>query len=116
MSPRVPGSEPDAVTEVRGDASQLSRTAFKRSLEVSWTDASGAHTASLESRAIVGSSGSVDIVVGDPTVSRLHAEFDPRDDGIWVRDLGSRNGTWVEDIRVTGARLPARAKVRLGST
>src|SRR5690606_19326118 len=33
--------------------------------------------------------------VDDPTrtVSKLHAELEPRDGGWWVRDLGSTNGT-----------------------
>jgi two-component system, NtrC family, response regulator GlrR len=56
------------------------------------------------------------VVVAEPTVSRVHAEFDVRDDGLWVRDLGSRNGTFVEGLQVTGARVPDKGKLRLGST
>jgi len=52
----------------------------------------------------------------DRAVSRLHAELDPRDDGLWVRDLGSRNGTFLEGIRVVAACIPNGAKLQLGRT
>jgi pSer/pThr/pTyr-binding forkhead associated (FHA) protein len=31
----------------------------------------------------------------DAFMSPMHARFDAREDQLWVRDLGSRNGTWV---------------------
>jgi len=64
----------------------------------------------------VGSAAKADVVVDDSTVSRLHAELDPRHDGVWVRDLGSMNGTFVGDVLVTGARVPVSGRVRVGST
>jgi transcriptional regulator with PAS, ATPase and Fis domain len=63
----------------------------------------------------MGSANRADIVIEDPTVSRLHAELECRDDGLWVRDLGSRNGTFVEGVRVTGARVPEGGKLRVGA-
>jgi transcriptional regulator with GAF, ATPase, and Fis domain len=54
-------------------------------------------------------------VIDDPTVSRVHAELQFRDDGIWVRDLASRNGTYVQGVRVEGAQLTEGAKLRLGA-
>jgi transcriptional regulator with GAF, ATPase, and Fis domain len=36
------------------------------------------------------------------------------DNGAWVRDLGSTNGTYVEDVLVTGARIPEGGRVVLG--
>jgi hypothetical protein len=41
----------------------------------------------------------------DDYVSSRHARFDPRADGVWVEDLGSTNGTFVNGARVTTARL-----------
>jgi len=64
----------------------------------------------------VGSAAKADLVIDDGTVSRLHAELDPRHDGVWVRDLGSLNGTFVGDLLVVAARLPATGRVRVGST
>lgn len=41
----------------------------------------------------------------DLDVSGLHAELQARDDGWWIRDLESRNGTWVNGERIEGERL-----------
>jgi DNA-binding NtrC family response regulator len=56
------------------------------------------------------------MVLMDRAVSRLHAEIAPRDDGLWVRDLGSRNGTFVAGVKVVLARVPAGATIRFGTT
>jgi DNA-binding NtrC family response regulator len=83
---------------------------------VAWTDASGSHVRAIDRTLVVGSASAADLVVADPTVSRLHAELEPRDDGIWVRDLGSRNGTFVGEVLVERARLSPAMSVRVGST
>jgi transcriptional regulator with GAF, ATPase, and Fis domain len=70
----------------------------------------------IDRKLVVGSAPGSDIVIQDPTVSRLHAELEARHDGLWLRDLGSRNGTFVDGIQVTGARVPNKSKMRLGST
>ena len=57
----------------------------------------------------LGRSPEVDLVLVDDTVSRRHAEL-RRDGARWLlRDLGSRNGT-----RVNGVRLLDEAEVRAG--
>ena len=49
------------------------------------------------------------------TISRRHARIVIAD-GAWVEDLGSKNGTWVRDARVTGrAPLVEGDPLRLGS-
>jgi len=105
----------DAVTEILGDAAQ-SRVAVRQRPRVSWSDAAGNHSAIVETRMVVGSGAGVDLVVADEAVSRLHTELDPRDDGLWVRDLGSRNGTFVDGIRVSGARVLEGSLIRCGAT
>jgi transcriptional regulator with GAF, ATPase, and Fis domain len=85
-------------------------------LRLAWHDSSGAHSFVVDRPVTVGSAAKADVVVDDPTVSRLHAELEPRQDGVWVRDLGSLNGTFVQDLLVTGARLPASARLRFGAT
>jgi pSer/pThr/pTyr-binding forkhead associated (FHA) protein len=58
-----------------------------------------------------------DLVIDDPQVSRRHASVRPAGDGLEVEDHGSRNGTWVNDARVSGAtRLAPGDRVRLGQT
>lgn len=63
---------------------------------------------------VVGSSTSAGLCLADNTVSRIHAELVPEKDGLWVRDLGSRNGTFVSGIRVHSARIPDKARVTFG--
>jgi FHA domain-containing protein/uncharacterized protein DUF1707 len=54
----------------------------------------------------VGRSHACDVVVGEETVSRFHAELRHTDDDAWlVRDLDSTNGTWLNGSRVTVARV-----------
>lgn len=43
-------------------------------------------------------------VDGDTSISRYHAEIESRNDGFWVYDLGSSNGTTVNDEPVTSDR------------
>src|ERR1700691_1177703 len=83
---------------------------------ITWDDAAGSHAVLVDRPMIVGSAAKADLVIDDATVSRLHAELDPRRDGVWVRDLGSLNGTFVGDVMVSAARLPASGRVRVGST
>jgi len=64
----------------------------------------------------VGSAPGCDLVLADRSVSRIHAELVPRSDGLWVRDLGSRNGTFVAGVKVESARIPPGANVRVGTT
>jgi two-component system response regulator GlrR len=106
----------DAVTDIQADPLGYTRTALRRCHEVRWTDARGAHAVALDRRMLVGTTEGTDITLADPTVSRLHAEFEPRDDGVWIHDRGSRNGTFVHDVLVKVARVPPGAIVRLGST
>jgi len=67
-------------------------------------------------RVLVGRAPSADIRIGDPRVSRLHARIEMRDDGVYVEDLGSRNGTSVDGDVIAGSRrLAAGQEVGVGS-
>ena len=53
----------------------------------------------------------------DEYASGRHARFEPRRDGIWVEDIGSTNGTFVNGIRLTRERkLTPGDVVRIGET
>lgn len=65
---------------------------------------------------VVGSGASADLVLSDPRVSRLHAELSLGSQGVRVRDLGSRNGTFVGEARVGAIVVPFGSRVRLGRT
>jgi len=54
---------------------------------------------------------------GDEFASARHARFEARNDGVWVEDLGSTNGTFVNGARVTTPRrLDGGDVVRVGQT
>jgi pSer/pThr/pTyr-binding forkhead associated (FHA) protein len=54
---------------------------------------------------------------GDEFASAQHARVEARMDGVWVEDLGSTNGTFVNGARVTTARrLDAGDVLRVGQT
>jgi hypothetical protein len=56
-------------------------------------------------------------LVDDDFASGRHALIDPRRDGVWVEDLGSTNGTFVNGVRLTTSRrLTSGDIVRIGET
>ena len=64
----------------------------------------------------VGRAGA-DVELVDPDVSRRHAAFHRVDSGIGIEDLGSRNGTFVNDEKISGiATLSRGDRVRFGNT
>ena len=67
-------------------------------------------------RVVLGRSKEADIRVPDDNVSRRHAEVRLEDDGYWIVDLGSTNGTIVNGKRVDRARLENDDRITLGST
>jgi hypothetical protein len=53
----------------------------------------------------------------DEYASGRHARVEPRRDGVWVQDVGSTNGTFVNGIRLTRERRLAPGDVvRVGET
>jgi transcriptional regulator with GAF, ATPase, and Fis domain len=114
MSSRHGSVEGETIRQQSPVEAHLSAT--RASMDASYRDATGLHTYRLAGAVVCGSAPSVGLCIADPTVSRLHAEFEVRDDGVWVRDLGSRNGTYVDGIRVGLARLPDGAQVTVGNT
>ncbi|MEZ4411220.1 MAG: sigma 54-interacting transcriptional regulator [Polyangiales bacterium] len=107
-------AQPPSVTVIQRDPQGAALSATRRRPTLAGTDPAGAHAHPLDGRATLGSAPGVDLIVSDPAVSRMHAEFELRDDGAWVRDLGSRNGTFVEGLRVESARVPDGGQVRVG--
>ncbi len=83
---------------------------------LTWTDASGSHSLDLDDVRTVGSAAWCELVLMDRAVSRIHAELVPRDDGLWVKDLGSKNGSFVGGVKVHVARVPPGMNIRLGMT
>ncbi len=57
----------------------------------------------VEGAASIGRESDNQVVIPDKTVSGRHAAIVYRGGRWWVEDLGSRNGTYVNDRRVDGA-------------
>ena len=66
----------------------------------------------------VGRGGQNDIPLSaDEYASARHARFEPRQDGVWVQDLGSTNGTYLNGTRLERPRRLAIGDiVRVGET
>ncbi len=62
----------------------------------------------------VGSGSWCDLVIDDPTVSRSHVELTLVPDGVSVRDLGSRNGTFYMGQRIGTAVLAPGTRIVVG--
>ena len=65
---------------------------------------------------LVGRDPENEIVVDHPTVSRRHVEISSSEDGWFVKDLGSRNGTTLngEKLDSTPEKLSHGSEIRLG--
>jgi len=56
-------------------------------------------------------------IEGDEFASARHVRVEPRRDGVWVSDVGSTNGTYVNGVRIDRPRKLAQGDVvRVGET
>jgi len=67
-------------------------------------------------RTVLGRGSEADIVVDDPGVSRKHAEITLTGDGAVIKDLGSTNGTFVDEQRISTRRLHDGTQINMGRT
>lgn len=65
---------------------------------------------------VIGRLPECDIVLGDPNVSRRHAELRRSGEGVVVTDLGSTNGTRVNGVPVRERQLMSGDEITVGST
>jgi hypothetical protein len=98
----------------RSTASRSARLVVERSPSFEAGDAFLVDSAPLA----IGRAGQNEIVLaGDEFASAQHARVEARRDAVWVHDLGSTNGTFVNGERVVGAhRLSPGDVLRVGST
>lgn len=63
----------------------------------------------------IGYSEDNDIVIKDSTVSRLHANLEIRTDkSIWIEDLNSKNGIYVNNRRIKKSAIDKKDQIILG--
>ena len=70
------------------------------------------------SQLTIGRGGQNDISLPDDDyASARHARFEPRQDGVWIQDLGSTNGTYLNGARLERPRRLTHGDiVRVGDT
>ena len=85
-------------------------------IEVASGPDKGKKVVTLEGLIRVGSDPASDLVLTDPTVSRRHLEVERTARGLLLRDLGSRNGSWVDGRQVGAAYVEPGDKIALGKT
>jgi DNA-binding NtrC family response regulator len=93
------------------------RVARKLRVRVTHGPDAGAELAPDEGgRLAIGTAPDNALVLADAAVSRYHLELVRDANGLHAIDLGSRNGTWVGDVRIERAVVPTGTTLRLGDT
>jgi hypothetical protein len=69
-----------------------------------------------EKQILVGRSSDLDMVLVEDMVSRKHARIAMQTDQIWIEDLGSTNGTFVNGEKIKRARLKEGDRVLIGTS
>jgi hypothetical protein len=64
----------------------------------------------------LGRSSTNGIVVDDPNASRAHAQLSRREGEWWLTDLGSTNGTLVNEAMIKERRLSSGDRIKIGAT
>ncbi|MGH7269803.1 MAG: DUF4388 domain-containing protein [Polyangiaceae bacterium] len=70
----------------------------------------------LDKPIIVGRSSDLDMVLVEDMVSRKHAKIVKQGDQIWIEDLGSTNGTFVNGEKIKRARLKEGDRLLIGTS
>lgn len=63
---------------------------------------------------MIGADPKNDLVIKDPYISARHLKLVLQEDGVWLFDLGSTNGTYVRDMKVRETRLENGAEIKIG--
>lgn len=63
----------------------------------------------------IGRSPEADVVILDEKVSRIHCGIRYWDGDFYIKDLKSKNGTYVNDRRIDVAKLQPGDRIRVGS-
>lgn len=103
---------------VLGASEVIGRETRALILEIQAGEGEGAHR-SVEiagPRVIVGAHASADVTIADPGVSALHCSLDVVDGEVVLRDLGSKNGTWVGRVQIREVLLLPGTSFEIGGT
>ena len=76
----------------------------------------GEFPVAADKQIVVGRSSDLDMVLVEDMVSRKHARIAMQQDQIWIEDLGSTNGTFVNGEKIKRARLKEGDRVLIGTS
>ncbi|GAB4263276.1 FHA domain-containing protein [Deferrisoma sp.] len=93
----------------------MPRAAYRLVVEVEPQDGRRSTRTFDDTRITVGR-GDATVRVNDPLVSRIHLEIERVKDRVIVKDLGSTNGTFVNDRAATAEFVGEGDVVRIGNT
>ena len=65
---------------------------------------------------VIGKGDAADLRLDDPTISREHLRLTLSESGVRARDEGSKNGTWLGQVRVFDFVLKSDVALELGTT
>ncbi|MDO8643554.1 MAG: sigma 54-interacting transcriptional regulator, partial [bacterium] len=65
-------------------------------------------------RILIGRTRSADLLLSDPFTSEKHAEIFSKGGLFYLRDLHSRNGTYINDYKISERELPPNGTLRFG--
>jgi pSer/pThr/pTyr-binding forkhead associated (FHA) protein len=60
--------------------------------------------------------GKVDLIIPDKEISRKHVAVEVRNDKIFLRDLGSTNGTLINNEKVSISEITDQVEFKIGQT
>ena len=75
-----------------------------------------AHRVAREATTCIGTDPGNDIVVTDACVSRAHCRLRWQDGELWLEDLGSKNGTFLDSFRIYTAEIEDGQLIQVGTT
>lgn len=76
----------------------------------------GAIFAINEDSLVIGRETAANLCIADASVSRRHSQIEKKEDGFFITDLESLNGTFINDVPVKTRRLEHGDRVRIGDS
>ncbi len=83
---------------------------------ISSGEGSGQKVEVIKSSFFIGRGKANDLVISDGSISRVHAQIKVTREEVYIHDLNSRNGTYVNEERITDQELKPGDNIRLGKT
>jgi DNA-binding NtrC family response regulator len=65
---------------------------------------------------VVGADPAVDVTLSDAAISGRHCTIIPKENGFSVKDLESKNGTFLDNVAISEALVPVGGVLRLGKS